>query len=281
MKYTITGGSGFIGMEIVKRLLKQGHEVTIADVREPREEELKKYFKFCDITDPFQVQDVVKGRDVVIHLAANSDPGLAEKNPRFDLRLNVDGVLNVIDACKCFKVRMVFSSTAAIIYSPLSCYAITKRTAEKYILHNIDQGLNASILRFWNVYGPTQGLGFVVPDLIDKLRKNPDEVHIRGTGLDLRDFVYIDDVVDAIILVAEKGVVGQTYEVGSGEQITIYDLARTIGNMMNGKVPQVIPAKQVKEQSKTILPENLELLHSLGWRAQYNIADGVKKMVNT
>jgi UDP-glucose 4-epimerase len=279
VKFTVTGGTGFIGLAVAQKLITEGHEVIIADVREPREESLKSSFKYCDVTDAFQVQEVVRDRDIVIHLAANADPGIAEKNPRFDLKLNVYGTLNVADSCKCFGKRLVFSSTAATIYSPLSCYAISKRTAEMYILHAVDQGLNASIVKFWNVYGPTQELGLVIPDLIEKLKKDSNTIRIRGTGLDLRDFVYIDDVVNAVSLVALKGLSGQIYEVGFGKQITIVDLARLIGRVMNGRIPEVIPAKQPKAGLTTELPENLEPLFALGWKPKCDLETGIKEIL--
>ena len=260
MKITITGGSGFIGTELSKFLLKRGHKIIIADIREPSLEELRNYYTFCDVTDPHQVVDVVKGAKLVFHLAANPNPGLAEKNPRWDLRINVIGTMNVIQSCLRNKSKLVFTSSAAVKYAPYSCYAISKRTAEKYILHYVKkEGLNASITRFWNVYGPTQKLGYVIPDFIEKLKRNPDLISIRGTGFDLRDFVYIDDIINALWLVGKKGEQGVIYEVGTGTQYTIIELAKIIGKIMNGREPKVRPSKEIKEWDRKEIKEELEL----------------------
>lgn len=279
MKYTVTGGTGFIGTELVKKLLSLGHSVIIADIREPKDPTLKQLFKFCDVTDPFQVQEAIKGQDVIFHLAANPDPGLAEKNPRWDLRINVYGTLNVIDACKEHKVRMIFTSTAAINYAPISCYAISKRTAEKYILRNIKKGLNASILRFNNVYGPTQTLGYVIPDFMLKLKENPTKIQIRGTGLDLRDFLFIEDVIDAVMLVVEKGELGQIYEIGTGDQLTMIELAKIIGIVMNQQEPQVEPSTFTNEWVRLEVFQDLEPIKKLGWEPKYKIEEGIKKLL--
>jgi len=280
MKITITGGSGFIGSELSLFLLKKNHKIIIADIKEPSLQELKDFYTFCDVTDPHQVQDVIKGSKLVYHLAANPNPSLAEKNPRWDLRTNVMGTMNVIQSCIRNKSRMIFASSAAIKYSPYSCYAISKRTAEKYILHYVKkEGLNASITRFWNVYGPTQKLGFVIPDFIEKLKKNQNAIFIRGTGFDLRDFVYIDDIVKALWLIGRKGEPGVIYEVGTGKQFTIIELAKMIGKIMNNREPKVYPSKEIREWSRREIKEDLGNIYKLGWRPEVSLEEGLKKVI--
>jgi len=280
MRITITGGSGFIGTEFSKFLLKKGHKIIIADIKEPSLEELKSYYTFCDVTDPHQVEDVVKRAKIVFHLAANPNPSLAEKNPRWDLRINVIGTMNVIQSCLRNKCRMVFTSSAAVKYAPYSCYAISKRTAEKYILHYVQkEGLNASITRFWNVYGPTQKLGFVIPDFIEKLKRNQHAIFIRGTGFDLRDFVYIDDVVRALWLVGRKGEKGVIYEIGTGKQYTILELAKLIGRIMNNREPKVYPSREVREWDRKEIKEDLENIYKLGWKAEVSLEEGLKRVI--
>jgi len=175
---------------------------------------------------------------------------------------------------------MIFTSSAAVKYAPLSCYAISKRTAEKYILHYVKkEGLNASITRFWNVYGPTQRLGYVIPDFIQKLQKDPDEIRIRGTGFDLRDFVYIDDVIRALWLVGKKGEIGTIYEIGTGKQYTIRELAEKIGLIINGKVPRVIPSRKIREWNRQEIKEDLEPIRGLGWKHKYSLEMGLRKCI--
>lgn len=276
MKIVVTGGSGFIGTELVKRLMTN-HDVTVADLRIPR---IGVTYKFCDVTDVLQVYDVLKGAELVYHLAANPDPSLAMKNPHWDLRINVEGTLNVAEVCRRENIKLVFTSSAAINYSPLSYYAITKKAAEGYILNNVKRGLYAIIVRLNNIYGPTQSKGFVIPDLIEKLQKNPKEVYIKGTGFELRDFVFIDDVVDALILVAEKGESGKVYEVGTGQQTTIFELARLLGRLMNGFEPVVIPEQKITSWEREEYPQYLDDMFNLGWRPKYTLEEGLKRTIS-
>ena len=278
MKITITGGSGFIGTQLAYYLKKKGHQFLIADVKEPSID-LRNYYHFCDITDPYQVQDVIEGQDLVFHLAANPNPGRAENNPRWDLRINVEGTMNVLMCCLREKNRMIFTSSAAVKYSPHSCYAISKRTAENYILHYVEKkNLDARIMRFWNVYGPTQSLGYVIPDLMEKLYRDPEKIKIRGTGFDLRDFVYIDDVLKALWLAATKGEPGKIYEVGTGSQVTIRELAELIGEVINKKKPKVIPSKKLLAWERNEIPEDLEPIKKLGWKHEIELDEGIYRV---
>ena len=274
-KILITGGSGFIGTELTKTLLEKGHEVAIADIKESSIEGTS--YIFCDILDSYQVEDAVQGKDLVYHLAANPNPSLADKNPRWDLSVNVNGTLNVAQACRKYKTRMVFSSSAAVIYSPLSCYAISKNTAEKYILHKVSKkGLNASIVRFWNIYGPTQKLGFVIPDFFEKFLEYSEKMVIKGDGSDLRDYVYIDDAIEALQLVAEKGQPGIIYEIGTGRQISTYELALLIQKILGANKP-IETSKPRKEDVKKFY-QDLEPISKLGWIPKYSLEDGLKKI---
>ena len=279
MKITITGGSGFIGTQLAYYLKKKGHQFLIADVKEPSID-LRNYYHFCDITDPYQVQDVIEGQDLVFHLAANPNPGRAENNPRWDLRINVEGTMNVLMCCLREKNRMIFTSSAAVKYSPHSCYAISKRTAENYILHYVEKkNLDARIMRFWNVYGPTQSLGYVIPDLMEKLYRDPEKIKIRGTGFDLRDFVYIDDIIRALWLVGRKGEPGVIYEVGTGNQYTIIELAKMIGKIMNNREPKVYPSKEIRKWDRREIKEDLENIYKLGWKSTVSLEEGLKRVI--
>jgi len=280
VKIVITGGSGFIGTYLARRLLKDGHEVIIADIKEPRDGKLRRYWKYCDVTDLFQLDTLLKDCDVVFHLAANPEPRIATINPRWDLKINVIGTLNVIDLAVKYRCRMIFTSTAQIKYAPDSHYAISKRTAEKYILSAVKKRkLNASIVRFWNVYGPGQRLGFVIPDFIEKLRRNPNVLHIRGTGLDVRDFVYITDAVEALITVMEKGEVGEIYEVGTNHQLTIYELGLLIGQLMYGFKPVILTDAEppVNWERKEIKEDNK--IRKLGWKPKVSLEEGLLKVI--
>jgi len=279
MKILLTGGSGFIGTAISKKLLEEGYEIIIGDIREPRGN-LREYFHFCDVTDPFQVTELVEESNAVIHLAANPSPPLAEKNLRWDLNLNVVGTINVAESCSKRDRRMVFISTAMVKFAPYTCYAISKRTAEMYVQRYIrKQSLDASIVRLWNVYGPTQELGRVIPDFVEQALSRPREFVVKGTGLDLRDFVYIDDVTEGIILVLKKGRAGEVYEIGSGKQVTIRELADTINKLVTGHSVPIHVTKKIRCWRRMNVEQELWKMEQLGWRAKVSLEEGLEKVI--
>lgn len=278
-KIVVSGGSGFMGLQLVRRLEEINvPEILLIDVKEPPKP-YKKYYQYCDILNHERVSEVTDKADIVYHLAGNSRPGMAEENPHWDLRINAIGTINMAQACLKHHSKLIFSSSAQVNYSPRSCYSISKKTAEEYILHYVEKKqLNACICRFWNVYGPTQDSGFVIVDFIKKLNDNPSKLLIRGNGLAMRDFVYIDDLLDALILVAEKGETGRIYEIGSGNQITILQLAEKIAKAMNLD-PLIVPEQKAEGNRPIPHPKDLSNITKLGWRPKHSLEDGLEKTI--
>jgi UDP-glucose 4-epimerase len=276
--FLITGGSGFIGESMSRCLLRHKKGLILSDIQEP-DIDLLPYFSYCDVTDYEQVKYHVKKVDAVIHLAANPSPRLAEQNPMWDMNINVKGTYNVARACAEYDKYMFYSSTAQISVNPYSCYAISKRTGEMYMIHEFNKkGLKGNIGRFWNIFGASQPLGYVVPDFIDKLVKSEGEyIDIIGTGKDVRDFVYIEDLTDAIRMIIGKGTPGGTYEVGTGVQRTINDLALVLGSLMYGKYPVLKPSRE--GGSMVLYEQNLSPIESIGWTPRVSFKDGLRKIL--
>ena len=269
MKILITGGSGFIGKELTEFLQKKGYEVYVCDIKPST---VGKYL-FCDVTNAIRVMEIMEEikPEIVYHLAANSYPNLAEKNPHWDLDLNVKGTLNIIQACIKYKSRLVFTSTARVYDFPLGNYANSKLTAENYIRHYCQkENLDAIIVRLNNVYGPNQE-GTVVPDLIEKLRTNKEELEIKSTGEEEREFIYVEDVVNALYLIGLKGKSGETYDV-HGEKIKIYDLALKIAELMG-----VNPKIKIKGEKTRKNNFDFRDVRELGWFPTKNLENGLKE----
>jgi len=269
-KTVVIGGSGFIGTELCKEL-SGDCDLVIADVKPPMDE-FKECWKYVDVTDSYSVFEVTRGARFVYHLAANPSPFLANMNPAWDLRLNVLGTLNVINGCIQHGARMLFAST---LFGGGN-YKVSKRTAEQYICGYVSkEKLDAVIVRLANVYGPSQTLGFVIPDFIQKLSQNPEELHIRGTGYDLRDFVFISDVVNALKIVMERGMVGTIYEVGTGRAFTILELAETLTNLVNLH-PKIVTERE-GSPPKVRNGANILPILKLGWKPKVTPEEGLKK----
>jgi UDP-glucose 4-epimerase len=248
----ITGGAGFIGRHLVKRLLENPDaRITIVDNlcsgnKEPRSDASKERFTFYkeDIRNREAIMDIVRqeGTDSCVHLAAKISVAESIANPFETIDVNVNGTLSVLEACALNNVTsFIFASSAAVygdanvlpiaedsILDPLSPYGASKVAGESLVAsyrHSGKLKTNVS-LRFFNVYGKGQSAEYA--GVITKFANNLSEglpPTIYGDGDQSRDFVHVDDVVDAIMLALYKDVSG-TVNIGTGKPITINRIAR-------------------------------------------------------
>lgn len=275
-KIVITGGSGFLGKTLAKRFPKKN--LVIADVREPQSD-FKKNWVYTDVTDSYSIYEACKGASHIYHLASNPFVPIGEKNPLYDVRLNIHGTINTINAAIQNKARMIFTSTM-MVGKEESNYQISKWTCEQYIKYYVHKkGLNCVAVRLENLYGPNQRIGWVIPDFISKLRQNPNLLAIRGTGYAVRDFLYVDDAVGAIMDVIEKGAAAEIYPVSSGRKVTILQLAEIIAKVMKIK-PELKPARPREEWKKIdFTPADCSKTHALGWRQKWTLEKGLKECI--
>ncbi len=254
MNVLVTGGAGFIGSHVVDRLVKEGYKVKIIDnLTSGKIENIQKHldsgsvdFVNGDIRDVSAVNKCLKEVNAVIHLAAFISVPLSIKNPELTFDINLLGTLNLLRASASNNIdRFVFISSCAVcgdpqdlpvseetIPNPISPYAESKLIGERYCqgFHE-RQLLHSVVLRFFNVYGPRQGVNDysgVITRFINKI-KNKEPLVIHGDGLQTRDFVNVIDVAEAVFASAtHEGVEGQVFNVGSGRAIPINELATTL-----------------------------------------------------
>jgi len=243
----VTGGAGFIGSHLVKCLLEQGWEVTILDnlstgslenVGEVNETKFAK----GEITDQSLVGELMPDTDAVIHLAAIVDHDACLRNPELAQEVNVNGTLVLLEEARRRDVkRFVYASSAAVYghaselpikedsrLAPISPYGVSKAAAELHCLeHAQNYGMSTICLRFFNVFGPRQTArqySGVITEFMKNLRQGKPPV-IYGDGLQTRDFVNIQDVVDAILLALNSETAKGVYNVATGVETTIESLA--------------------------------------------------------
>lgn len=261
----VTGGAGFIGSHLVDRLLDEGFEVVVLDdFSAGRMENLSNCFGrdgFVlvrgDVRDGNFVRRVVEGVDVVFHLAALVSVPVSVENPVLVENVNVGGTLNVLKACVDTSVkRFVFAGSCAVygegcgvprreddVLDPISPYGVSKLAGEFYckVFYRV-YGLGTVILRYFNVYGPRQVYGpysGVISIFINRLLEGKPPV-IFGDGNQVRDFVYVGDVVEANLLAMfSKNAVGGVFNVGSGRCTSINELARLLIELMDVDVKPV------------------------------------------
>lgn len=250
----VTGGAGFIGSHVVDRFVKEGYNVRVLDnLSTGKLENIQSHldsgavdFVNADIRDGKAVKKCVENVDVVVHLAALVSVPLSVENPDLTFDINLLGTLNLLRASASKKVgRFVYISSSAVYgdsqtlpvseettKTPLSPYAESKLVGESYCLgFHARQLLPSLVLRFFNVYGPRQGMNDysgVITRFIGSI-KSKEPLVIYGDGLQTRDFVNVKDVAEAVFSSATRGSVeGEVFNVGTGKATSINELATAL-----------------------------------------------------
>ena len=296
MKSIVTGGAGFIGCNLVEKLVSIGHEVTVLDNlstgRFSNIEDLNNKIKFieCDISSKGAWQNEFTSTDFVFHLAALADIVPSIQKPEMYFNSNVVGTFNVLEASKKSKLKKFIYSASSSCYGipdhfptketafikPEYPYALTKRLGEELIMHWSKLfNIPAISLRFFNVYGPksrtsgTYGAVFGV-FLAQKLASEP--FTIVGDGKQTRDFTYVTDIIDAILAVSKSEQVNKIYNVGSGKTISVNKIADLLGG------EKVYIPKRPGEPDCTFA--NIEkIMNEIGWQPKISIEEGIKNLI--
>jgi UDP-glucose 4-epimerase len=252
--YLITGGCGFIGVNLITRLNAQGARVRVLDNlslgRREDTEHLEIELQVGDIRDPQAIAKACEGIDTVVHLAAHTRVVESMADPALNFEVNAVGTMNVLRACREAGVgKMIFASTGGAILGekeppvheemvphPLSPYGASKLAGEAYCwAYCGSYGLNTVALRFSNVYGPySYQKGSAVAQFFKNLIQRQPIV-IYGDGEQTRDFVYVDDLVEAILLADQAQTPGEAFQIASGRETSI----RTLVETMQRVVPEV------------------------------------------
>jgi UDP-glucose 4-epimerase len=247
-KYLVTGGAGFIGSHLVNRLVKDGHEVVVADILmrgNKLENDVLRAAEFhkADVRDRDTMIKLAKGCDQIFHFAAVLGVDVVADNPVETMETEILGMMHVAEAALIQGVqKVIYASTSGIyghsaisesvkediVVDPRTSYAMAKRYNEIYLKSLFDEkGLNSVSLRFFNVYGQRQDTRMVIPRFIEQAKQN-QPITVFGTGKQTRDFTFIDDTIKACILVAEKVGHADIVNIANEHEKTILELAQEI-----------------------------------------------------
>jgi len=300
MKVLVTGGAGFIGSHLVDRLIQEGHEVVVVDnLSTGKRRNLNRAARFFKLDiQSWRLERVFRNErpNLVMHLAAQMDVRKSVEDPIFDAQVNVLGTLNVLQQAIKHGVRkVVFSSSGGAIYGeqevypapeshvtrPLSPYGISKLCGEQYLsYYQRVSGLQIVSLRYANVYGPRQdpdGEAGVVAIFIQKLLNNEQAI-VNGNGRQTRDFVYVEDIVEANLAVMGQEIQG-TYNVGTGEETSINDLLRILVTHTNSTYKEVHGPAKSGEQVRSVI-DSAKLRQELSWEPRTELSEGLKLTVD-
>lgn len=294
----VTGGAGFIGFHLCKKLSDFTSNLTIYDnLSSGKVENVKHipkvHFVKADILNPKKLHSQEK-TDVIYHLAAQVVVPYSMENPIEDFETNARGTLNVLEKARKDDARLVFASSAAVYgnttklptpetygFNPASCYGLSKVVGEQYCnMYSKQYGLDITILRFANVYGPR--CHGVIPDFLDKISRNPEKLEIIGTGLQSRDFVHVSDVVEALTLAAvSEEAIGKTFNIGFGKTTKIIDIAKMILKILGLSDKTVITTTNVPWQGDitTIWFDINKAKKDLKWHPKISLEDNLKELI--
>jgi UDP-glucose 4-epimerase len=299
MKVLVTGGAGFIGSHVVDRLILEGHEAVIVDnLVTGKRRNINRAARFYKLdVQSWRLERVFRNErpSVVMHLAAQMDVRKSVEDPMFDAQVNVLGTLNVLQQAVTHGARkVIFSSSGGAIYGeqetypapenhvlkPLSPYGLSKLCGEQYLSYfQRVSGLQAVSLRYANVYGPRQdpeGEAGVVAIFIQKMLNNEQAV-INGNGRQTRDFVFVDDVVEANLAMMGQETQG-TYNVGTGVETSINDLFRILVQHTGSTCKEVHGPAKKGEQARSVI-DCTKLRQEVSWEPKADLSDGLKKTV--
>ncbi len=299
MRAIVTGGAGFIGSHVVDLLLEEGHEVAVVDnLSTGRVANLdpRAVFYRMDIADPM-LRDVVATvrPDVVFHEAAQMSVKVSTDDPMLDARVNVVGLLNVLEACAAANVRKVVFASSGATYGnprylpideahpqrPESPYGITKMVAEHYLSYYAqDRGLSYAALRYGNVYGPRQdsyGEAGVIAIFARQLFQGQTPI-IHWDGEQVRDYVFVRDVARANLLAATRGD-QRCYCIGTGRGTSVNEIYRLV-SQFTGRIVEPRRAPRRAGDLRAAFFDTSRARADLGWEAEVPLEVGLRLTVD-
>jgi len=307
-KVLVTGGLGFIGINVCLRLLALGAEVTVLDNFVPPNPSApfdallsSLSVAVADMRDADKVERVIRDQHVIFNLAGKSGAADSNKTPLNDLDINCRGHLTILEACRCFNpsVAIVFPSSRLVYgkprylpvdeahpVAPESIYAAHKLTVENYhLIYGHLHGLKATVLRVTNPYGPLQVGDARVYGIANKFIQSAvrgEKLTVFGAGEQRRDYLYIDDLVHAMLLAGGKEVArGRIYNIGDDRSASLMELAQlAVTTAGSGEITQIPWPEDYRAIETGDFQSDITLaVRELGWQPVTQLAEGVARTV--
>ena len=298
MKYAVTGGAGFIGSHLVKNLVGHGNELIVIDnLNTGKKKNIEKFsgkidFFEVDIRDFNAIEDILKNVDGIFHEAALASVQDSFRIPDEFFDVNVKGTENIFKIGKKLGIKVVYASSSSVYGNPIQVpikesddknpfnpYAKTKleddELAEKYAKN----GLKVIGLRYFNVFGPGQSKEYagVIKLFLERIQQGLPPL-INGDGLQVRDFVYVNDVVNANVLAMESNINSEFFNIGTNSAISVLDLANIIIKFSGLKL-KPIHRSAVPGDVKATQADTTKAKMMLKWKPTTSLKDWLKNAV--
>ena len=299
MRILVTGGAGFIGSHIVDTYINAGHDVMVVDdLSTGKRENLNPKARFvqADIQDPAVRQLIVQEKiEVLNHHAAQMDVRRSVADPLFDARINILGMLNLLEGAREAGVKkMIFASSGGTVYGeqetfpateehttrPICPYGVSKRTGEHYLyFYHVEYRMPYSALRYANIYGPRQdphGEAGVVAIFTLRLLAGEQPI-INGDGKQTRDYVFVGDVARANLAALQTDYTGPI-NIGTGSETDVNQLFDYLRQLTGSAAPETHgPAKSGEQRRSVLAWDRAQQL--LGWQPEMKIEEGLRRTV--
>jgi UDP-glucose 4-epimerase len=299
-KVLVTGGAGFIGSHLVRKLVEDGHEVVVADILlrgNKIEREILDNVEFhkADVKDRDTMMKLAKGCNQIFHFAAVLGVDVVADNPVETMETEVLGMHNIAEAASVYGTeKIIYASTSGIyghsaieqsvteeiIVDPRTSYAIAKRYNEIYLRAQYEEkGLESVSLRFFNVYGKRQDNRMVVPRFIEQAQEGK-ALTVYGNGMQTRDFTYIDDTIRSCTELAAIGKAGEIYNIANETELTILDLAKEVIKITDSSSEiQMIeaPKKRYDYEVERRFGNSTKLFNAIGYKPDTTLDAGLRQ----
>lgn len=295
----VTGGSGFIGGHLVDKLITLNKKIILIDRVEPTIKSNQVNWIKEDIRKKVRIHDIMMQHkpNLIFHVAANANGSLSVTQPEVDFSNNVIGSTNIFYAARDAKVKRIVNVSSASVYGipqifpiseehprdPFVPYGAGKRAVEILATaYYHTWGLPVVSIRPFCVYGPGENMKatLVEPSRYASWHINNGKIPVIGDpDKKTRDFVYVDDVVRGMLILAERGKLGEQYNVGSGTETTMRQLVEAI-DKATGKTATIEANREITEDTYRLVGD-IEKLKSLGYRPQTSLEDGIQKLVQS
>ena len=286
----VTGASGFIGQALTRYLADAGERVLAIDRHA------------CPVAGVASVELDVAARGALLahvpdgatiyHLAASADVAASVRDPRHDLTHTFAAMFEVLEAARQRGCRVIFPSTASVFDvgeplplverafpRPTSPYAAAKLSGEAYCYaYHRSYGVDVRVARLFSVYGVGMRR-FAIHDLIRKIQRNPLELEVLGDGMQVRDYLYVDDAVRGLVTVASCGRAGEDYNVASGEPVRLLDLARLIAREMGFPAIHIVPTGKTFAGDTPRWYADTTKTRALGFTPAIPLAEGLRRTI--
>ena len=298
MKYAVTGGAGFIGSHLVKNLVEHGNELIVIDnLNTGKKKNIEKFsekidFFEVDIRDFNAIEDILKNVDGIFHEAALASVQDSFRIPDEFFDVNVKGTENIFKIGKKLGIKVVYASSSSVYGNPIQVpikesddknpfnpYAKTKLEADKLAEKYARNGLKVIGLRYFNVFGPGQSKEYagVIKLFLERIQQGLPPL-INGDGLQVRDFVYVNDVVNANILAMESNIDGEFFNIGTNSVVSVLDLANMIIKFSGLKL-KPIHRPPVPGDVKATQADITKAKMMLKWKPTTSLKDWLKSAV--